>query len=111
MAWVGPSEMMGTGTPPTPGVATSFFAGLAGFFGGLAGIGAAFLHSGKARGILHLCLGVLALAALAAGIFLGELPIHNAYFRALIVLREGFFLYVAIAVALFVVGILETRED
>jgi len=111
MAWVGPSEMMGTGTPPTPGVVTSFLAGLAGFLGGLAGIAAAFLRSGRARGILHICVGVLAFLALGAGILLGELPLHNAYFRELIVLREGFFLYVAIALALFVVGILEMRED
>ena len=102
---------MGSGAPPTPGVATSFFVGLLGLFGGLTGIGAAFLTSGRVRGILHICLGILAVAALGAGILLGELPLHNSYFRALIVLREGFFLYVGIAIALVVVGILETRAD
>jgi len=111
LVWVGPSDMMGSGTPPTPGVVTSVLAGLAGLFGGVAGVGAAFLSSGKVRGILHLCLGIVAVAGLGAGILLGELPLHNAYFRALVVLREGFFLYVAISIALFVVGILETRED
>ena len=110
LAWVGPSEMMGGGSPPTPGVAASFFVGLAGLFGGLAGIGAAFLSSERARGIVHMCLGALAIAALGAGIGLGELPLHNSYFRDLIVLREGFFLYVAMGIALVVLGILEKRE-
>ena len=110
MAWVGPSEMMGSGNPPTPGVATSFLVGIAGLLGGVGGIVSAFLSSGKARGIVHICLGVLAVVALGAGIALGELPLHNAYFRELIVLREGFFLYVAMGIALLVLGILEVRE-
>jgi hypothetical protein len=52
----------------------------------------------------------LAYTALGAGIGLGELPLHNSYFRDLIVLQEGFFLYVVVAIALVVVGILEKRE-
>jgi len=110
LAWIGPSEMMGSENPATPGVAASFFVGLVGLFGGLTAICAAFLTSGKARGITHICLGVMAFAALGAGIALGELPLHNSYFRDLIVLREGFFLYVAMGIALIVLGILEKRE-
>ena len=110
LAWVSPSAMMGGNTPPTPGVATSFFVGIAGLFGGLLAIGASFLSSGKARGIIHICLALLAFAALGAGIGLGELPLHNSYFRDLIVLREGFYLYVAMGMTLLVLGILERRE-
>jgi hypothetical protein len=110
LAWLGPSDMMASGTPPTPGVATSFFVGIAGLFGGLVAIGVAFVSSGRARGIVHICLGIFAIAALGAGIGLGELPLHNSYFRALIVLREGFFVYVAMGIALVVLGIIEKRE-
>jgi len=111
MAWIGPSDLMGAETPASPGVATSFLAGAAGFFGGLTGVAIAFLSSNTARGIVHLLLGILTIVALGAAIALGELPLLNTYFRELIVLREGLFLYVAMGLSLIVLGVIQNRGD
>jgi predicted lipid-binding transport protein (Tim44 family) len=105
-----PTPALGTTSPADPGVYVSFLAGLAGFLCGLAAIGFSFVRKARTKGILQLVCGLLALAALAGAILFEELPLLNSYFRALIVLREGFYLYIVAAAALAVTGIMQSRR-
>ena len=110
LAWVAPTPALGTTSPADPGVYVSFLAGLAGFLCGLAAIGFSFVRKARTKGILQLVCGLLALAALAGAILLEELPLLNSYFRQLVVLREGFYLYIVAAAALAVTGIMQSRR-
>ena len=109
MPWLAASEMLGADLGSEAGVSVSFLAGLGGLLLGIGSVVAAFFVSGRTRGVLHLVAGVLALAALGAAVALGELPLLDTYFRQLVVLREGFYAYIAAAVALTVMGIFERK--
>lgn len=109
MPWLAASEMLGADLGSEAGVSVSFLAGLGGLILGIGSIVAAFFVSDRTRGILHIVAGVLALAALGAAVALGELPLLDTYFRQLVVLREGFYAYIAAAVALTVMGIFERK--
>jgi hypothetical protein len=104
MPWLAATEMLGNDLGSEAGVTVSFLAGLGGIILGIGGIVAAFFGSGRTRGALHIVAGILALAALGAAVALGELPLHNSYFRQLVVMREGFYAYIAAAAALTVMG-------
>ena len=111
MPWLAASEMLGTDLGSEAGVSVSFLAGLGGLILGIGSIVAAFFVSGRTRGVFHLVAGALALAALGAAVGLGELPLLDAYFRQLVILREGFYAYVATAVALAMRGGFERKAE
>jgi len=111
MPWLAASEMLGTDLGSEAGVSVSFLAGLGGIILGIGSIVAAFFVSGRTRGVFHIVAGVLALAALGAAVGLGELPLLDAYFRQLVILREGFYAYVATAVALAMMGGFERKAE
>jgi len=83
---------------------------MGGLLCGLAGTGVSFIRTPSTRGLLHAVAGLLAIAALIAAVFLGELPLHDTYFRQLVTLREGFFAYVVAATGLAVLGFLQRRS-
>ena len=111
MPWIAAAEMLGNDLGSDVGVSVSFLAGLGGIILGIGGIVAAFFGSGRTRGTLHIVAGVLALAALGAAVALGELPLHDSYFRQLVIMREGFYAYIAAAVALTVMGGFQRRAE
>lgn len=110
LPWLGASDVLGANLPTEVGVNVSFLVGLGGLLCGLGGVAAAFLRRNRARGAIHLTLGVLAIAALAGAMLLRELPLHDSYFRQLVTLQGGFYLYVAAAIALAAAGIAERRH-
>ncbi len=110
LAWLAPTELLGNSPGAEPGVSVSFVAGLGGIACGFLAIGAALIGRPRTRGTLHMLAGCLALVALAGAIYLGELPLNDSYFRELVVLREGFFMYVAIAATLVVLGYVQVRR-
>jgi len=110
LAWVAPTEALGTTAGADPGVLVSFLAGLAGLVCGLGAIGFAFIPRKRLRAALLLVAGLAALGALVAAILLEEIPLLNSYFRELVVMREGFFVYIAAAATLAVLGILQMRR-
>jgi len=110
LAWVAPTELLGSDTGADPGVIVTFFAALAGLVGGVAAIGFAFIPLRRLRGALHLLTGIAALAALVAAILLEEIPLLNGYFRELVVMREGFYLYIVASAALAIVGLIQLRR-
>ncbi len=107
MPWLGASELLGADLPSEPGVNVSFIAGLAGLVCGLAAIGVGFLPAPGMRGTIHTALGLAAGAALVLAVVLRELPLFDSYFRELVTLEGGFFVYVAAAFGLAVLGIAE----
>ena len=109
MAWLAPTELLGKDLGAEAGVSASFLAGMGGILCGLTAIGVSFVRNPRTRGVLQIVAGVLALAALIGAVLLGELPLHDSYFRELIVLREGFFAYVVAALALAVLGFMQRR--
>ena len=111
LPWLAPSAMLASNTASEAGVTVSFLVGLGGLICGLAGIGIAFIRSGRTRGTLYIVLGVLAAMALVAAVALGELPLHSSYFRQLIVVREGLYTYACAALVLMVLGAVQRRED
>ncbi|MCK9356668.1 MAG: hypothetical protein M0R22_05940 [Dehalococcoidia bacterium] len=110
LPWLAPTEALGTGAGADPGVVVTFLAGLGGLVCGVAAAGAAFLPWRRVRGSLHLLAGLVALAALVAAVLLEEIPLLNSYFRELVVMREGFYAYIAAAAAIAVLGIIELRR-
>lgn len=110
LAWVAAAPTLNASSAADPGVYVSFLAGLAGFLGGLASIGFTFIPRLRVRGALLLATGAICLGALVAAVVLEELPLLNSYFRDLVVLREGFYLYIVAAAALVVLGILQARR-
>lgn len=110
LAWIAPTELLGNGLSAEPGVSVTFLAGLGGIVLGLTAIGVSFVRKPRLRGVLQLAAGLLAFVALVGAVFLGELPLHDGYFRELIVLREGFFAYVIACLGLAVLGILQSRQ-
>jgi len=111
LAWLAPTEALGAGIGAEAGASVTFIAGLAGILCGLCAIGVTFIRTSRTRGLLYALAGCLALLALAAAVVLGELPLHDSYFRELVVLREGFFAYIAAATALGVMGFMQTRRQ
>jgi hypothetical protein len=110
LAWLAPTEALGAGIGAEAGASVTFIAGLGGILCGLGAIGVTFIRTSRTRGLLHAIAGCLALLALVAAVALGELPLHDSYFRELVVLREGFFAYIAAAIGLVVMGFLQTRR-
>ncbi len=111
LPWLAPTEALGTTAGADPGVVVTFLAGLGGLLCGVAAAGAAFLPWRRVRGSLLLLAGVVALAALIAAIVFEEIPLFNSYFRELVVMREGFYAYIAAAAALAVLGIIQLRRS
>ncbi len=110
LAWVAPTKALGANLGADPGVIVTFLAGLAGLVCGVAAIGFAFIPRRRLRGALLPLAGLVALAALVAAVLLEEIPLLNSYFRELVVMREGFYLYIAAAAALAVLGIIQLRR-
>ena len=73
-------------------------------------IGFAFIPRRRLRGALYLLTGIAALAALVAAILLEEIPLLNSYFRELVVMREGFYLYIVVSAALAILGLIQLRR-
>ena len=110
LAWITPTELLGKDLASEAGASVSFLAAMGGLLCGFAGIGVSFIRTPHTRGILQVAAGALAMVALAAAVFLGELPLHDTYFRQLVTLREGFFAYVVAAAGLAVLGFLQWRS-
>ena len=110
LAWLAPTELLGSNLAVEAGVSVTFIAGLAGIVCGLIAVGASFIRTPHTRGIAQLIVGCLALASLVAAVLLGELPLLDSYFRELVVLREGLFAYLAAAAGLAVLGIMQMRR-
>ena len=110
LAWLAPTEALGKDLGAEAGVSASFLAGMGGILCGFAAIGVSFIRTPRTRGILQTVAGIIAIGALVAAVFLGELPLHDTYFRQLVTLREGFFAYVVAAAGLAVLGFLQWRR-
>ena len=110
LPWVAGSETLGPGFGTDSGISISIILGAAGIVCGLAVVGTAFLLGQRARGTVQIMMGVAALAALAAIVLLGILPLLSEYARTLMVIREGLYLYVIAAVILIVAGPLERKQ-
>lgn len=110
LAWIAPTELLGNDLRAEAGVSVTFLAGLGGILCGLIAIGASFIRTSRTRGTVQILAGCLALAALGAAVVLGELPLHDSYFRELVVLREGFFTYLVVAAGLAVLGFIQMRQ-
>jgi len=110
LPWIAASEKLGYGLGSESGIGVGVIIGAAGIIVGLVAIGSAFFPSPKARGIVQIVTAVLALAALPVTIFTGIMPLLSEYARSLIVLREGFYLYVIVAIMLIITGFLELRQ-
>jgi len=110
LPWLAPTKALGTTSGADPGVVVTFLAGLAGIVCGLIAIGCAFMPWRRVRGSLLLLAGVAALAALVAAIVFEEIPLFNSYFRELVVMREGFYVYIAAAATLAVLGLIQLRR-
>ena len=111
LPWIAASEALGTGLDSDSGRDVSGIIGLVGILGGLIIIGSAFLPMVKLRSILQTIIGIGALLALGYLIISGALPLLSKYARTLFVIREGFYLYSILAVALIVISSLERRDN
>jgi hypothetical protein len=109
LPWIAASEILGSELGSDSGRQVSGIIGLVGILGGLVIIGTSFLPNIRLRSILHTIIGIVALVALGYLIFSGTLPILSEYARTLMVIREGFYLYLIFAAALIVISILERR--
>jgi hypothetical protein len=109
LPWIAASEILGTDLGSDSGREISGLLAAAGIGGGLIVIGASFLPSLKLRWILHAVIGLIALGVLVYCVFSGLLPIHNEYARTLIVIREGLYLYIILAIAIIIISLLERR--
>jgi len=110
LPWIAPTDLLGKELGAAPGISVTFLAALGGVVFGLVAIGSAFIRVPRTRGIVQLLAGLLAIAALVGAVFLGELPLHDSYFRELIVLREGFFAYLVAGAGLALLGIMQSRR-
>ncbi|MBN2461986.1 MAG: CdvA-like protein [Dehalococcoidia bacterium] len=111
LPWVAASKLLGEGFGTSSGMNVSIILSVAGITCGLIAIGSAFFPSPKARGAVQIVMAVLALAALLVTVLMGKLPLLSEYARTLIVMREGFYLYIIAAVMLITVGSLELRQS
>jgi len=55
--------------------------------------------------------GGIALVVLLAIIFTNIMPLHDEYYRTLVDIREGLYVYVVAAVVLIAAGLLERRQQ
>jgi len=110
LTWLAPTDLLGKDLGGESGASVSFLAAVGGLLCGLAGIGVSFIRTPRTRGLLQLAAGIVAFGALVAAVFLGELPLHDSYFRELVILREGFFAYVVAALGLAALGFLQWRR-
>jgi hypothetical protein len=110
LTWIAPTDLLGKDLGGESGASVSFLAAVGGLLCGLAGIGVSFVRTPHTRGLLQIAAGIIAICALVAAVFLGELPLHDSYFRELVILREGFFAYVVAALGLTVLGFLQWRR-
>ena len=111
LTWLAPTDLLGKDLGGESGASVSFLAAMGGLLCGLAGIGVSFVRRPHTRGLLQIAAGIVAFGALVAVVFLGELPLHDRYFRELVILREGFFAYVMAALGLTVLGLLQWRRQ
>jgi len=111
LPWIAASEALGTGLDSDSGRDVSGIIGLVGIIGGLIIIGSAFLPMMRLRSILQTIIGIGALLALGYLIVSGTLPLLSEYARTLFVIREGFYLYSILAVALIVLSFIERRGN
>ena len=110
LPWVAASETLGgEGLGTDSGRDISGLVATLGIIGGLVVLGTAFLRSPKTRGKVRIIMGVLPLVAVLAIVLISVLPLLNESARTLMVIREGFYLYIIAAAVLIVTGILERR--
>jgi hypothetical protein len=110
LPWIAASEKLGKELGSESGMGISMIIGAAGIGCGLVAIGSAFFPSHKARGAVQIVMAVLALAAPLAIVLMGTLPLLSEYFRTLVVIREGPFLYIIAAILLIITGPLGLRH-
>ena len=110
LTWLAPTDLLGKDLGGESGASVSFLVAVGGLLCALAAIGVSFVRTPRTRGLLQLAAGIVAIGALVAAVFLGELPLHDRYFRELVILREGFFAYVVAALGLAVLGFLQWRR-
>ena len=106
LPWVGASDLLGDGFRAAPGFMVSIFAGAAGVVCGAGVCAGAFLLKNRKRAFIVLCAGILSLLAVLVIISIGTLPLFSGYARTLMVVREGFYIYVLDAIVLIVLGII-----
>ena len=68
-----------------------------------------FLLAPKARGMVQIVTGGLALVLLLAAMFSNAMPLQDAYYRTLVDIGVGLILYIIAAVVLIAAGILDRR--
>ena len=109
---VAASELLGKELGSASGMGVSAILGASGIVCGLVAVTATiFLAVPKARGIIQIVMGSVAVVALLAIMFTGILPLHDELYRTLVVIREGFYLYVIAAIVLIAAGLLERRHQ
>jgi len=111
LPWIAPSELMGKGLGSASGIGYSAIIGASGIVCGLVALTTTiFLSVPKARGIMQIVMGSVALVALLAIVLTGVLPL-NEYTLTLIVIREGLYLYGISALILIIAGPIEMRQS
>ena len=106
LTWVAPSAALGPQLGGDSGRDVSDIIGHMGIFGGLIVMGITFLPLSMLRRVLQIIIGLGALGLLGYMVISGVLPILNEYTRNLMVIREGFYLYGLVAIALIFIGFL-----
>lgn len=110
LTWLAPGEMLREFEFASEwGLSVTLLAGFAGIACGLLAIGFSFIRRPRTRGILQASVAAVAVLALIGGVFLGEMPLYDSYYRQLVVVREGFYLYLLAAIALVTAGGLQTK--
>lgn len=112
LPWIAASELLGKELGSASGMGVSGIIGAVGIVCGLAAIAAAaLLVVPKARGLVQIATGGVALVVLLAVMFTNVMPLQDEYYRTLVDIREGLYLYIIAAVVLIAAGLLERRQQ
>jgi hypothetical protein len=110
LVWLSPSEKLGSQIPNATGINVSPIILIMGIILSLAVIAASIVLNRRISGIVTLAAGALALTIVLIIVLTSRLPLLSAYARTLIVMREGFYLYVILSTALLVLGIIDLQS-
>jgi hypothetical protein len=107
LLWISPGAKLDEGIGSVNGMSVSVVIGISGIVLGLLVIGAGFLPARKLKGFIRIAAGGLSMVILLVIVFTGTLPLTSSLVRSVIILREGFFVYILACLILIATGTLE----